>query len=330
MPLRSVTSLAHEDLLRECRAELASLPTSSAFWSPGRLEVEVETGRTHLDAWRPPVGEELAVVAWRHLDPLRSRVVSCWTAPGHRSDEVLDELFGELTEPDRVPQCVVLPDHYVGVPAETLARLLRPRGFRHVRRVRLKAALAGFPLASPPAGVVLREARRTDRDRLLELFRRAYGLDADTLFGGEIDPERDAREYLDEEIFGRPSWDPGSSFVAVAGERAVGSVLTQRTDTGPLVADLMVDPDRRRGGIGSALLSSCARALLAGGETDLELTVTLSNPNRAYAFYVRRGFRLLDAPGRRPPGLWVRLSFLEERGVRLLSEAETPDPGPDL
>lgn len=325
MPFRPVGPLAREPLVRQRREEAGLEATPSGLWTPEYLETELGAGRLELSVWKATGEAEQGLVVWQRLGPSRSRVLSFWLGPSARTEETVTRLLVELVGPDALPGCTILPDRTTGVPSEVLDRALRPRGFRHIPRVRLRAPLREYPTVPPPAGVTLRPADPEDLEELVDLFRRAYGRDADTLFGPNVDPERDSREYLTEEIFRKPSWDRKASFFAISSRRIVGSVLTQRNPDGfPLIADLMVDPRFRRLGIGSTLLSACAAALRDQGETSAELTVTLSNPNRAYEFYARRGFVLVPDELRRPGGIWARQEFLRERKIELLPDSGAP------
>ena len=87
------------------------------------------------------------------------------------------------------------------------------------------------------------------------------------------------------------------AILAVRGEAAVGLAqfypiyAAWRGERAVSVANLYVDPDERRGGLGRRLLREVARRAVALGARRLELQVEADNPARA--FYARVGFSLL-------------------------------------
>jgi len=327
VPWRPSGPLDREPLVAERREEAAREPSPSRLWSPGYLENELASGRLDLAVWKPRANEEQGLVVWQRIGPGGSRLVALWVTAPQRTDATLAALLTEVTRAGDLSPCVMVPDRSPGYSGGAIGEVLLSLGFRHVDRVRLQVALAHYPAVPPLGGRTLRAVGPDDRDALIRLFRRSYGRDADTLFGAFVDLDRDAREYIDGEILTNPAWDRAASFVVEARHRPVGCVLVQRTPTAPpLIADLTVEPRARRAGLGSALLGATAKALLEHGATTAELTVTLSNPNGAYAFYRRRGFEPVRDPRRKPAGIWVAGRFLRERRIRILSEEETPRP----
>ncbi len=86
-----------------------------------------------------------------------------------------------------------------------------------------------------------------------------------------------------------------SSFVVEDGGRALGAtIITDWTDERtrhrqPLLAFLMVHPDASGQGLGTFLLSTSINALLAHGERELALFVTVGN-SAAQRVYQKLGF----------------------------------------
>jgi len=319
--------LDQEPLVAERREEAAREPAPSRLWAPGYLENELAHGRLDLLVWKPGDAEEQGLVVWQRIGPAGSRVVALWVTPRHRTEATLAALLTEVVRTGDLPPCVMVPDRSPGYPGGAIGEVLPALGFRHVDRVRLHVALAHYPPVPPLGRRTMRTVGPNDRDALVRLFRRSYGRDADTLFGAFLELERDAREYIDREILANPAWDRDASFVVEARRRPVGCVLVQREPSAPpLIADLTVEPRARRTGVGSTLLAAASNALLGQGATTAELTVTLSNPNGAYAFYRRRGFEPVRDPRRKPGGIWVARWFLRERKIRILSEEATPLP----
>ncbi len=268
------------------------------------------------------MGTGRGLLGWRALGPSRSKVVFLWLAPETRTGVILARLVDEMMSPGPASGCVAFPDRILEIDEALQSRTFRVRGFRHIERIRLRMALESLPVRPSPSGITAREVRPDDRDPLIHLFQRAYGNDIDALFGAHLDPQRDASDYIDQQIIHQALWNQEASFLASSGGVVVGAVLTLRTEPVPLVADLMVDPNFRRQGIGTTLLLDCLRALRAQGDSMAELTVTLDNPNDALGHYQRLGFRLVEDRNLKPAGLWVHRGFLREQGLRVSPERE--------
>jgi ribosomal protein S18 acetylase RimI-like enzyme len=69
----------------------------------------------------------------------------------------------------------------------------------------------------------------------------------------------------------------------------VAAALVVRASYGPLIADVMVEPDRRGEGLGWEVLSATVRALRERNESVIVLNVTEGN-RRASHLYERLGF----------------------------------------
>jgi ribosomal-protein-alanine N-acetyltransferase len=79
----------------------------------------------------------------------------------------------------------------------------------------------------------------------------------------------------------------GICLAAIHGDRIVGYVICARYDEAFHVMNIAVDPDHRRGGVGSALLDSVIAR--AGEDANYTLEVRVSNAG-AIALYERYGF----------------------------------------
>jgi ribosomal-protein-alanine N-acetyltransferase len=80
----------------------------------------------------------------------------------------------------------------------------------------------------------------------------------------------------------------GICLAAVEASKIIGYVMCARYDEAYHIMDLAVDPDRRRGGVASALLSAVIER--AGDDANYTLEVRVSNL-KAIALYERYGFR---------------------------------------
>jgi [ribosomal protein S18]-alanine N-acetyltransferase len=80
----------------------------------------------------------------------------------------------------------------------------------------------------------------------------------------------------------------GICLAAVEASKIIGYVMCARYDEAFHIMDLAVDPDRRRGGVASALLSAVIER--AGDDANYTLEVRVSNL-KAIALYERYGFQ---------------------------------------
>jgi len=129
--------------------------------------------------------------------------------------------------------------------------------------------------------------------------RRAERGDAGTLFAmlQALARFHDHDLVIAREAFERDGWDDPARFVAWIAEAADGSSLGFVQGFGKYsswtgrewfyVANLWVDPARRTGGVGTALMAAVEAHARATGRSRVELTVARDNP--AVGFYERLG-----------------------------------------
>jgi ribosomal protein S18 acetylase RimI-like enzyme len=84
-----------------------------------------------------------------------------------------------------------------------------------------------------------------------------------------------------------------ASFVVEGGDGLVGASLVAIWESRPLLLYLVVRPDAKRRGIGTALVLETANALAVAGHPELDLFVTEAN-EPAVDLYRKLGFRLVD------------------------------------
>ncbi len=201
---------------------------------------------------------------------------------------------------DGLPDDVVSVDlGFTGLGAaderELVRSLLQRAGSTVIERVALDRPLgaddARFP-AEPPGGLERVPVAAVTVDALAELDRAAFAGTVDALLlGREPDANRRAIEAI---LAGRlGGFLDGASAALLEAEptRLVGTVLTsERSSHRAIVVALIVDPERRRRGVGRYLLGWTLRALWALGYESARLWVSLEN-RPALALYRDFGFR---------------------------------------
>ena len=152
--------------------------------------------------------------------------------------------------------------------------LLRSRGYERVfTMVCMVRERSPVPRRDLPEGVGVRTVTVGDAGDLRRLAERAW---AGRPFVSLPSEER-LRDWLQRS-------DPAGFLVATAGERIVGFIAV----TGDEVEDVQVDPDFRRRGIASALLSRA----LDGMDGPARLRTEAHDPAGARSLYERFGFRV--------------------------------------
>jgi ribosomal protein S18 acetylase RimI-like enzyme len=155
----------------------------------------------------------------------------------------------------------------------------------------LTAADGHLP-AEPPGGLVRVPLSAVTLDALADLDRRAFQGSTDALLlGQETSAYRRALEAMLESRLGRFLPEASAALLQEAPTRLVGAVLTaERSPHRALVLDLVVDPERRRQGLGRYLLGWTLRAVWALGYDRARLWATVRNAP-AMELYRAFGFR---------------------------------------
>jgi ribosomal protein S18 acetylase RimI-like enzyme len=155
----------------------------------------------------------------------------------------------------------------------------------------LSAADGRLP-SEPPAGVDRVPVSAVTVDALAALDEAAFrGSIEELLMGSEPDAHRRSLEAVLGGRLGRFLGEASAALVESEPTRLVGVVLTaERSSHRAIVHDLMVDPERRRRGLGRFLLGWTMRALWALGYENARLWVSLRNV-AASGLYASFGFR---------------------------------------
>ena len=150
--------------------------------------------------------------------------------------------------------------------------------------MRLDLASSVVPAPTAPVNVDASEARA-----LAELMLVAYRGTADDE-GEDLD---DAIGEVERTLAGAYGpLIPEASFVVVDSDRTVGAILVTLFEDRPIVAHIIVDPSKKRSGIGTDLMLAAANALASGDHATLDLYVTEAN-EPAVRFYRTFGFRTI-------------------------------------
>lgn len=173
--------------------------------------------------------------------------------------------------------------------------LARTPGSTVIERCAMERALTAADRllpAEPPAGVDRLPVSAVTLEALTELDRAAFQGSPDALLLG-TDPAayRTALEAMLGSRLGRFLAEASAALVEPEPTRLVGAVLSaERSPQRALVLDLVVEPARRRRGLGRFLLGWTLRALWALGYESARLWVSLLNTS-ALELYREFGFR---------------------------------------
>ncbi len=170
---------------------------------------------------------------------------------------------------------------------EAYARAFEDLGFRRIfARIRMEAGTR----RAPPSHVALKPPEETEIPGLARFFMDAYEGHLEQSFGMHVGSEDDWRGYITGILRGEAGrFMPEASFVSLEEGRLVGAILLSHWMGSPLVSELGVAPDRRRRGIGRALLTAASSRLAALDETRWALYVTVGN-DPAIGLYRSLGF----------------------------------------
>ena len=126
--------------------------------------------------------------------------------------------------------------------------------------------------------VTIRPMGIEDYDAVTELMRRTPGVSF-----RDADSRESTRRYLER--------NPGLSFVAEAGGRTVGCIMSGHDGRRGYLQHLVVLPEHRRQGIANALVEHCLAALAVLGIVKSHVDVFRTN-DLAHAFWIGQGWKL--------------------------------------
>jgi GNAT superfamily N-acetyltransferase len=163
------------------------------------------------------------------------------------------------------------------------------------RRVFSRMRMEGTTRRLPAPEIPLKPPEEAEVPRLTHFFMSVYEGHLEQSYGMHVGSEEDWRGYVTGILRGETGrFMPEASFVSLDRDRLTGAILVSHWMGSPMVAELGVAPDRRRKGLGRALLSAASTRLAALDEGRWALYVTVGN-EPAIALY--RGFGFEPAGG---------------------------------
>jgi len=275
--------MSRKSLAERVSVTLEPLPTTKAheYWRvfvSGRSDLPTEDLNVHLDRYLAMRPEEQR----SHFAVLKeSRIVgTVRLGPAEISGFSMDpgsvgEAAGALLRAMdllRAGGAAAITAHYEDRYEAAFASL----GFRRVfARIRMRAptrkrtAEPGFTLQPPEEGEVL---------GLTKFLMDVYEGHMEQQYGMHVGSEDEWRGYVGGLFKGDSGrYMPDVSYVALEGDRIVGAILVTHWMGAPLVAELGVAKDRRRKGLGRALLEATMHRLAYLDEPGLSLYVTVGN-----------------------------------------------------
>ncbi|OGS47417.1 MAG: hypothetical protein A3K66_06485 [Euryarchaeota archaeon RBG_16_67_27] len=172
---------------------------------------------------------------------------------------------------------------------DSYERTFADLGFRRqFARMRMEAPTGRRPR---PDGIDLRPPEEPEVAKLTRFLMDVYEGHLEQAFGMHVGSEGEWREYVIGTMKGTEAgrFLPDASFVVVDGDRLVGAILLTHWMGVPLVSELGVARDRRRRGLGRALLRAGIDRLGQVGEPRIALYTTVGN-DPAVGLYESEGF----------------------------------------
>lgn len=260
--------------------------------------------------WLGPKDEAVGLATWGHEGEVGRRV-SLFLSEGYRNPAAFRAFVDRISRPGPHGGSPVVAwfDSIPGVDLDVQRPVFDPRGAFHVVRIDLSYPL-GKALFDAPVGTgaKVRPLVAADEAAVARLLERAYDDNPveRSVFVRFRDPTADAvasAHDLLHERYGR--WMNEASFGAFEGTSLAAAVLVNDLH-GPLVTEVMTDPDHRRKGHAAHLLRAAVEALRAHGAPAPRLVVTTWN-ERAYRLYRRLGFEPIPGSA---GGVWLEMAAL--------------------
>ena len=287
--------MTRERLVGRVAVRLEPLPTTEAhaYWRvflSGRSDLPTGDLKIHLDRYLAMPPEEQRshfsakkdghIIGTVRLGPSE---ISGFSMDPSRSDETAAVLLKAM-DLLRAGGATSISAHF----EDRYEPAFESLGFRRVfARMRMEAPTKR---GSPPAGLKLQPPEEDEVLGLTKFLVDVYEGHMEQHFGMHVGPEDEWRGYVGGLFKGDSGqYMPDASYVALEGDRIVGAILVTHWMGTPLVAELGVAKDRRRRGIGRALLVAASSRLAGRDESRLALYVTVGN-EPAIRLYRSLGF----------------------------------------
>jgi GNAT superfamily N-acetyltransferase len=265
-----------------------------------RFRQQIRDGTALGGLWIGPKDEAVGLAIWSEPSGAGRHVVAS-LGDGFRNAAAL-AAFVRVLEKDGPLRTLDGP--VPGIADAEIGQALAPMGFTAVERMDLV-----FPDPSPTpnvpevTGFPTRALDRGDAALIARLLERAY---RDTpvdrwLFARSLDDEFGEAAAAEVLGTGVGQWRPDASFGIEVEGRLVAATLVNELE-GPLLSEVMVDPDWRRRGFARRLVARSIGAVRSLGLGSLRLVVTIGN-DRAESLYRSIGFVPTPLRG----SLWLRL-----------------------
>jgi ribosomal protein S18 acetylase RimI-like enzyme len=250
-------------------------------------------GALYVDGKRP-----VGVAMWDVGSEIGATLQVLFLEPAQQSSAEYDAFLGAIR--DRLGPIAFSPGALAGLSTEEEAGVMERRGFAPFSRSEMRLDLRApvWKGRGNAAGRV-RTLSGSDLPALARLHEAAYRDRFDRyLFLVYSDPGRDAELATREILTGR--WGdflPWASFGIDDAAEVSAATLVVRAPYGPLVADVVVDPQKWGRGLGRTVLEATITALRERNETVAVLNVTEGN-ERALRLYRQLGFVRSLGPSR--------------------------------
>ncbi len=299
-------------LISRQRDALAAEGFSWADWAADEQRKRLLDGSWGGALWIGPGDEAIGLASWESIPDLGRRGSiwgSIFLGDGYRNGAVLRGFLDRLEQwPPGAGPLLSCSDDIPGLPLQLRKAVFGSRGFFRVIRRDLVFPLAR-PLPAPATPTArLRSLSPADEPALAGLLERAYADDAieRSLFEQFRNPTEDARYGVDSVLHGHVGrWLDAASFGIEADGRLIAATLANEFH-GPLITEVLVDPEHRRKGLARRLLVATLLELRSLGFAAPRLVVTGRN-QRAVNLYLGLGFEPSADPA---GGLWLNLPAL--------------------
>ncbi len=203
----------------------------------------------------------------------------------------LSRLFAELS--NRYPdKRILVTELSAGTDPDLQARTFLKLGFEEIKRLRMER---NHRLAPPdtkrPEGFEFKKFNRAFGQELVRLERRAYRGMTDEMILNVFLDIGNASPSLRIVTSGKKTFESRLSYFAFKDDRLAGAIICTRHGSELGIANIAVDPDYKKMGLGKILMYKSILGMRAHGYSNSALQVTADN-HPAINLYKKFGFKL--------------------------------------